>query len=69
MEIDAIRGTTTLAKTAAERLEYQRQGKCWDCRKSGHIRAKCPTNPSKPLFLATVEEEITSESRKGWARD
>ena len=33
MEIDAIRGiervTTALAKTPAERLEYQRQGKCW----------------------------------------
>ena len=35
MEIDAIRGTehvtTALAKTPAECLEYQRQGKCWGC--------------------------------------
>lgn len=69
MEIDAIRGTTALAKTAAERLEYQRQGKCWGCGKPGHIRAKCPTNPSKPLSLAVLEEDEPSESGKDGARD
>lgn len=69
MELDATRGTTALAKTAAERLEYQRQGKCWGCGKPGHVRAKCPTNPSKPLSLAVLEEEWVSQSGEDRARD
>lgn len=71
MEIDATYGTTAMAKTAVERLDYQRQGKCWGCGLSGHIRSKCPTNPSKPLSLAILgEEEVgTNESGKGKARD
>lgn len=71
MEIDAISGTTALAKRAAERLEYQRQGRCWGCGKLGHIRAKCPTNPSKPLSIAALESEDTyiGELGKGQARD
>jgi len=47
MEIDALRGpTTAMVKTPAERLEYQRQGRCWGCGQLGHVRARCPTNPS-----------------------
>lgn len=71
MEIDATYGTTAMAKTAAERLDYQRQGRCWGCGLPGHIRSKCPTNPSKPSFLAAFEgEEMkVSESGKGKARD
>lgn len=71
MELDAISGTTALAKTAAERLEYQRQGRCWGCGQLGHIRAKCPTNPSKPFSIAAIGSENTSieEWGKGQARD
>lgn len=71
MELDAIGGTTALAKTAAERLEFQRQGRCWGCGQLGHIRARCPVNPSKPLSLAALgkDDEIVEESGKGRARD
>lgn len=71
MKIDAVSGTTILAKTAAQRLEYQRQGRCWGCGKLGHIRAKCPTNPSKPLSIVALESEDTyiGELGKGQAQD
>lgn len=71
MELDVIRGTTAMAKTAAERLEYQRQGRCWGCGQLGHVRSKCPTNPSTPLSLAAMgnEGEETGRSGKGTARD
>lgn len=67
MELDATyTASTALAKTAADRLEYQRQGRCWGCGKMGHIRSRCPTNPSKPLTLAATANE---GSGKGAARD
>lgn len=66
MELGAVRTTTALAKTAGERLEYQRQGRCWGCGELGHVRAKCPTNPSKPLSITAVE---FTPSGKGGARD
>ena len=71
MELDAIGGTTALAKTTAERLEFQRQGRCWGCGQLGHIQARCPTNPSKPLSIAALAKEDTkvNESGKEWARD
>ena len=69
MELGAVRGTSALAKTAAERLEYQRQGKCWGCGRIGHVRAKCPTNPSRPLSLAAMVEENDGTSGKEIARD
>lgn len=71
MELDAVHVSTALAKTANERLEYQRQGRCWGCGLLGHIRARCPTNPSKPLSLAVLEEEErgASGSGKDKARD
>ena len=46
MELGAICGSPALVKTTTERLEFQRQGKCWGCRELNHIRAGCPTNPS-----------------------
>jgi len=67
MEVDVIHVTTALAKTGAERLEYQRQGKCWGCGLVGHVQAKCPTNLSKPLSIAATGE--TSDSGKGKSRD
>lgn len=71
MEIDATSASTALAKTAADRMEYQKQGRCWGCGLHGHVRAKCPTNPSKPYSLAVVgEEEYGSIGPgKGRARD
>ena len=58
MELDATyTASTALAKTAADRLEYQRQGRYWGCKKMGHIRSRCPTNPSKPLTLAATGDE------------
>ena len=74
MEIDAIRGTervtTAFAKTPAERLEYQRQRRCWGYERIGHIRSNCPTNPSKPMALLASEKEIRAEEQgKGGARD
>ena len=66
MELGALRVTTALARTAAEHSEYQRQGRCWGCGEVGHVRAKCPTNPSKPLLLAAING-LTSG--KGGARD
>jgi Retrotransposon gag protein len=69
MELGAVRGPPALAKTAAERLEYQRQGRCWGCGELGHIRAKCPTNPSRPLSLAAATGSGSSVSGKGVARD
>ena len=71
MELDVIRGNTAMAKTAAERLEYQRQGRCWGCGQLGHIRTKCPTNPSKSYSLAVMdnEEDETNNSGKEIARD
>ena len=74
MEVDAIRGTkrvtTALAKTPAERLKYQRQGKCWGCGRVGHIHSNCPTNPSKPMALLASEKETRAkEQGKGGARD
>lgn len=68
MELGAVRVTTALAKTPAERLDYQRQGRCWGCGLIGHVRARCPTNPSKPLSLSASEFE-PGESGKGTARD
>ena len=72
MEIDAIRGTkcvtTALAKTPAECLEYQRQGRCWGCGRVGHIRSNCSTNPSKPMALLASEKETRAEEQgKGGA--
>lgn len=69
MELGAIRGAPALAKTAAERLEYQRHGRCWGCGELGHVRAKCPTNPSRPLSIAATTESGSSASGKGVARD
>lgn len=71
MELDVTRVTTTLAKTAAEWLEYHKQGRCWGCGQMGHVRAKCLTNPSKPLSLAASERaDMTRvDSGKGKARD
>jgi hypothetical protein len=70
MEIDAINSKPPFARTATDCLEYQRQEKCWGCGKQGHIRAKCPTNPSKPLMLAILEEARKSrDSEKDMARD
>ena len=71
MELDAIGGTMALAKIVAEQLEFQRQERCWGCGQLGHIRARCPTNPSKPLSIAALAKEDTkvNESRKQWARD
>ena len=74
MEIDAICGiervTTALAKTPAERLEYQRQGKCWGYGRVSHIRSNCPTNPSKSMALLASEKETRAEEqRKDGARD
>ena len=43
MELDVMQVTTALARTSAERLEYQRQGRCWGNGLVGHVRAKCPT--------------------------
>ena len=58
MELGAVCGPLALAKMAAERLEYQRQGKCWNCGELGHIHVKCLTNPSWPLSItATTESE------------
>jgi len=37
MELGAVRGPLALAKNAAERLKYQRQGRCWGCGELGHI--------------------------------
>ena len=71
MELGAAKVTTALAKTAAERLDYERQGKCWGCGLPGHVRAKCPTNPSKPLSLAASDliDIHHEDSGKGSARD
>jgi len=62
MELGAVHTTTTLTKMATKRLEYR----CWGCGELGHVRAKCPTNPSKPLSIAIVE---FMPSGKGGARD
>ena len=72
MEIDAIwrtkRGTILPAKVLAERLEYQRQGKCWGCEQVGHVHSNCLTNPSKPLALSALEKGAgTREQEKGKA--
>ncbi|KAG0574846.1 hypothetical protein KC19_VG296400 [Ceratodon purpureus] len=64
MDLDTI----ALAKTTTERLDYQRQGRCWGCGLVGHIRSKCPTNPSKPLSIAT-SEVVDVGSGKGSSRD
>lgn len=69
MELVAVRGPPALAKNAAERLEYQRQGRCWGCGELGHVRSKCPTNPSRPLSLAATTELESAVSGKGIARD
>jgi hypothetical protein len=69
MELGAIRGPPALAKTAAERLEYQRQGKCWGCGQFGHVRGKCPTNPSRPLTIAAIGDVEGSSSGKDRTRD
>ena len=69
MELGATRATQALAKTAAERLEYQRQGRCWGCGELGHIRAKCPTNPSRPLSISATMEMEETASGKEEARD
>lgn len=66
MELDATHGSTALAKTATERLEYQRQGRCWGCGLPGHVRNRCPTNPSKPLLLAASGKEGSGKDK---ARD
>ena len=60
MELGAICGSPALAKTVAERLEFQRQGKCWGCGELGHVHAKCPTNPSRPLSIAATTEVESS---------
>lgn len=58
MEIDANRGTergtTALAKTPAELLEYQRQGRCWGCGQVGHVCSNCPTNPSRIQTIGII---------------
>ena len=69
MELGVVRVITALAKTAVERLEYQRQGQCWGYGKVGHVRAKCSTNPSKPLSISSVEEKENNFSRKDKAQD
>lgn len=72
MELDAThltQGSTALAKTPTERLEYQRQGRCWGCGKIGHIRSRCPINPSKPLSLAASSQVLFEESGEVLARD
>jgi len=67
VEIDAISTTTTIAKMAANCLEYQKQRMYLGYGLLGHVQAKCPTNPLKPFFLVVIEEDATggSESGKG----
>jgi len=70
MELDAARVTTALAKTVVERLDYQKQGRCWGCGQVGHVQSRCPTNPSKPLSLAVEGFEMDGiVSGKGNAWD
>ena len=59
-----VRITTTLTKIAAERLEYERQGRCWGYGEIGYVRAKCSTNISKPLSISFVEGEESNFSGK-----
>ncbi|KAG0573763.1 hypothetical protein KC19_VG207700 [Ceratodon purpureus] len=72
MELDATHlteGSAALAKTPAEHLKYQRQGRCWGCGKIGHIKSRCPINPSKPLSLVASSEALFVESGEFSARD
>lgn len=69
MELGAVRPSTASAKTAADRLEYQKQGRCWGCGELGHVRSKCPTNPSRPLSLAATRDTESGDWGKDAARD
>ena len=69
IELGVVWVTTALAKTTVERLEYQRQGRCWGYGEVGHVRAKCLTNPSKPLSISSVEEKENNFLGKDKAQD
>ena len=69
MELGTVRRPPALARTTAERLEYQRQGKCWGCGEIGHLRTKCPTNPSRPLVIAATLGAEGSDSGKEVSQD
>ena len=56
MELGAICGSPALAKTTAERLEFQHQDKCWGYGELDHVCAKCPTNPSRSLSIAATTD-------------
>lgn len=68
MDLDAVGSAPAFARTAAQRSEFQRLGKCWGCGQIGHIRSRCPVNPSRRLSISALEENTTT-SGKEWARD
>jgi len=37
-----------------DRLEYQRQGRCWGCKGLGHVWTNYPTISSKPLSILAI---------------
>jgi hypothetical protein len=45
MEIDCVRARQI---TTDERTELMKAGKCFTCRKQGHLSRDCPQRPSRP---------------------
>ena len=68
IELGVICGPSTLAKIVVDRLEFQHQSKCWGCGELGHVCARCPTNPSRPLSITitTKVESLVLEKGAAW---
>lgn len=68
MEFGAVQGPPAFVKTAAERLEYHRKGRCSGCGELEHIQSKCPSNLSRLLSLAATTHSEGAVSGKAIAQ-
>jgi DNA-directed RNA polymerase specialized sigma24 family protein len=60
MDVDRIKASLT----DDEKTQLMKEGKCFRCKKKGHMSRACPTHPNKPLTQRTraaLEEEEAEE--------
>ena len=60
MEIDRVRARGI---STDERTELMKSGKCFTCKKQGHLSRDCPQKPAKPRFNARASTSQLAETR------
>jgi hypothetical protein len=50
MKVDAVRGATS----DAEKEQYRKEGRCFECSRQGHLARNCPRRASRPSRARTA---------------